>query len=607
MIATGPGDDWSATSAALAGVETIVAWRWRAGATPPAVPAGVRLAPVAAAGLSAAANAGLAVASAPVVAFLRAGDRPPAGWAEAHLREHDAGAGIVAAATDPGLGAAWVGLRPAAAPAHAGRHLSAARPLLLELGGLDDRLHDLDVAGVELVARAAEAGARVSARDDLLVSGPLDTEAAGQSAVVLDALLDGRPELTVGPRRAALRLRWSGSDGPRARFARGRGLPALPTADLDRVGLPAPAPAERPAVTVIVPFAGSADAAKRLLAALRAIDLRPGDEIVVADNSREPSVPAGEGHRVVRATAEPSSYHARNAAAETATTDWLFFTDGDCRPAPWLLDAFFAEPVDERCGALAGAVLSAPHDGAWAERYAEWAGVLSQPRMLEHPYLPGAVTANLLVRRAAYDDAGGFCEDIRSGGDREFCWRLQDRGWTLGWRPHAAVEHHHRASMKGLLRQFARYGSGAGWLARRRGDTDEAWTRPSPRLLEAFVRDLATARPESAGMRAAWAACALAGAAGRLTSNRPRPPRPHPGDTVGLAAVWPPETPVAGPPASVEAARRAARPARTDPERPVVYAEDDAALDRLRALPRRGADAAVRHRIGDRRTVVLGD
>ena len=47
---------------------------------------------------------------------------------------------------------------------------------------------------------------------------------------------------------------------------------------------------------------------------------------------------------------------------------------------------------------------------------------------------PGAATANLLVRRAAWAAVGGFLEGIRSGGDFEFCWRVADAGGRLEFR-----------------------------------------------------------------------------------------------------------------------------------------------------------------------------
>src|SRR3954451_4750968 len=49
----------------------------------------------------------------------------------------------------------------------------------------------------------------------------------------------------------------------------------------------------RPAVSVIVPFAGSTTEAEKAVAALQRLRLRPGDQVIVADNS--PGDPRPDG------------------------------------------------------------------------------------------------------------------------------------------------------------------------------------------------------------------------------------------------------------------------------------------------------------------------
>ena len=144
--------------------------------------------------------------------------------------------------------------------------------------------------------------------------------------------------------------------------------------------------------------------------------------------------------QVVRASGESSPAHARNAGAAHATRDWILFLDADCEPAPDLLDAYFSAPVDARVGALAGVVVPAAAPRSVAERYATARNFLGQEAHLAHPYLPRAVAANLLVRRAAFEALGGFVEGVRAGEDTDFSWRLQQAGWLLEPRP-ARVAH----------------------------------------------------------------------------------------------------------------------------------------------------------------------
>ena len=49
----------------------------------------------------------------------------------------------------------------------------------------------------------------------------------------------------------------------------------------------------RPKVSVIVPFAGGVEDAERLAESLALLELGPGDEIVVADNSARGVLPRG--------------------------------------------------------------------------------------------------------------------------------------------------------------------------------------------------------------------------------------------------------------------------------------------------------------------------
>lgn len=349
----------------------------------------------------------------------------------------------------------------------------------------------------------------------------------------------------------------------------------------------------RPSVSVIVPFHGDAAAARALLAAVRAVELQPGDEVLIADNTLD-EVCARQAPEAFATVVKRSPYGARNEAAERARGAWLLFTDSDCRPRTDVLDAYFAgPPLGERCGAVAGEVVAASGGHGLVARYAAARGHLSQAAHLRHAYRPMAVTANLLVRAQALRAVGGFAEGVRSGGDADLCWRLQAAGWTLEHRPSAVVEHEHRETLWGLLRQIARYSAGAAWLERRHPGSSAA-ARP------AIVRDLARAlagtvvfplrgEPERGAFKALDAAFVVAQAAGFAAGNRyPRPPGTEPAGLT-VANVWPhPGDEPASPGERVEAARRpliADWPASRTAEA-VYYGEDDGAA-------RRALDALV--------------
>src|SRR5260370_14188178 len=118
----------------------------------------------------------------------------------------------------------------------------------------------------------------------------------------------------------------------------------------------------RPRVSVIVPFHGDEAAASETMQALRALELREGDELLVADNTAGGVLATrfAEGFRTAR-TRQP--YSARNEAAARARNAWLLFTDADCRPERNLLDAYFDPAPDRPVGVLAGEVVAASAGG----------------------------------------------------------------------------------------------------------------------------------------------------------------------------------------------------------------------------------------------------
>jgi GT2 family glycosyltransferase len=257
----------------------------------------------------------------------------------------------------------------------------------------------------------------------------------------------------------------------------------------------------RPAVSVVMPFAGDQAAAAAAIEALLWLELLPGDELILADNSGT-AVERG-GVEVIRATRERSPAHARNAGAARARNDWVLFLDADCRAPRDLLDAYFAEPVADDVAALAGEVVAMVADDTLAARYGSARSFLSQQAHMNHPYRPRAVAANLLVRREAFEQVGGFYEGVRAAEDTDFSWRLQEAGWRLDLRRGAWVEHRYRATLGDLRRQWRGYAAGRAWLARRYEGFEpqpavaRAFGRARGRFRRSAVALLPESRPES--------------------------------------------------------------------------------------------------------------
>jgi mycofactocin glycosyltransferase len=222
----------------------------------------------------------------------------------------------------------------------------------------------------------------------------------------------------------------------------------------------------RPGVSVVVPFAGSAAQANEVIAMLRGLRTTPRDELILADNSGTAPV-AADDVRVVRADGEASPSHARNAGAAAATCDWILFLDSDVHVPAGLLDVFFAEPIATAAGAVTGDIAGIPDTRTLAARYGTARNFLGQRSHVNNPFRPRASSANLLVRRAAFQQVGGYTEGIWAAEDTDFTWRLQDAGWRLQFNPQAVVQHAYRQKLSELGRQWRGYAAGARWLSRR--------------------------------------------------------------------------------------------------------------------------------------------
>jgi GT2 family glycosyltransferase len=149
---------------------------------------------------------------------------------------------------------------------------------------------------------------------------------------------------------------------------------------------------------------------------------------------------------------------ARNAGAVIAQGEVLAFTDDDCEPdAEWLvrLRRVFASG---KYAATGGPNLP-PAPRNWREAVVCAAPGAPSHVMLtdeEAEHLPGC---NIAVTKAAFDHIGGFDPQFQTAGDDvDFCWRLRDAGFRLGFAPGAFVWHWRRPSVSAFLRQQIGYG-----------------------------------------------------------------------------------------------------------------------------------------------------
>jgi hypothetical protein len=234
----------------------------------------------------------------------------------------------------------------------------------------------------------------------------------------------------------------------------------------------------RPPVDVVVPFRGTELERDELRGRLARLKRRPGDSVLIVDNTpgQERAEPEervladrGDSVRVLVGPGLRVPAAARNRGAARGAADWILFLDDDVEPSGDLLDRYFEAEPQGRTALLAGGVRDepVPGDGRPVARYAYIRAATSQDDTLRFGEWGFPKTANLAVRRAAFEAAGGFRLGIRAGEDSDLTYRLRDAGWGVERRESASVVHRSRRSLRSFVVQKATHGSGGAWIDRR--------------------------------------------------------------------------------------------------------------------------------------------
>jgi len=214
-----------------------------------------------------------------------------------------------------------------------------------------------------------------------------------------------------------------------------------------------------PRVSVVVCSCNGARTIDDCCASLRQLDYPDFEVIVVDDGSTDGTgaIAREHGFRVIR-TENRGLSSARNAGLEAATGEIVAYIDDDVRPDPHWLTYLVSTFMRTRHAGVGGPNIAPSGDGRIADCVANAPGnpthVLLSDQEAEH--IPGC---NMAFRKAALQAIGGFDPQFHAAGDDvDVCWRLQERGWTLGFNPAAMVWHHRRSSIRAYWKQQKGYG-----------------------------------------------------------------------------------------------------------------------------------------------------
>ena len=255
------------------------------------------------------------------------------------------------------------------------------------------------------------------------------------------------------------RLRLFLDDLVRKGFLETRGIPPL---------------TQIPSVSVIIPVHNRPDEIRACIEALLRLDYpREKLEILVVDDAstdHTPEVVSGLPVTLIRLLENKQAPFCRNLGARRACGEILAFIDSDCLASPsWLKELV---PVfNDRTVAAVGGKVDSYYDRKGLDRYEQVMSSLNGgdwPRRSKEKepffYVP---SCNLLVRKEVFLSVGGFQEELVVGEDVDLCWRLQDQGHPVEYRPVGIVYHRHRNRLKAFCCRRFDYGTSEPLLQKR--------------------------------------------------------------------------------------------------------------------------------------------
>jgi O-antigen biosynthesis protein len=216
---------------------------------------------------------------------------------------------------------------------------------------------------------------------------------------------------------------------------------------------------ECPRISVVVCSYNGSRTLRECCDGLQRLDYPDYEVIIVDDGSTDETEAIARQYpfNVIR-TENKGLSSARNTGLGAATGEIVVYLDDDAYPDPQWLKYLAAAFMSSDHVGIGGPNITPADDGSAAQCVSNAPGnpihVLISDVEAEH--IPGC---NMAFRRSALEAVGGFDSNFRiAGDDVDLCWRLQSRGWKLGFSPGAVVWHHRRNSVRAFWKQQLNYG-----------------------------------------------------------------------------------------------------------------------------------------------------
>lgn len=224
-----------------------------------------------------------------------------------------------------------------------------------------------------------------------------------------------------------------------------------------------------PKVSVVVASYNGGRTLKVCLDSLVRLNYPNYEVILVDDGSTDTSPEIASLFKTVRYLRQTNHglSVARNTGINAATGEIVAFTDSDCRADEDWLYYIVGDLLTSRFTGMGGHNFLPPEDSPAAAAVLVSPGgpahVMLNDRLAEH--IPGC---NMVFYKWALDEIAGFDPIFtKAGDDVDVCWRLQQRGYRIGFNPAGFVWHYRRSTVKAYLKQQRGYGEAEALLVRK--------------------------------------------------------------------------------------------------------------------------------------------
>lgn len=217
-------------------------------------------------------------------------------------------------------------------------------------------------------------------------------------------------------------------------------------------------------ISVVMPLGGFDELATVQIRAVTEQASQLGAEVVLSLNRQDEVTGRAlrafvdglhyDGLRVVPSHERAGAAHARNAGARASRGDVIAFCDAD----DLVLHGWLAAIVEgcEHHDAVGGRLV----EDHFPDPDARWrppATPDANPSFLGVTYI---VSANMAIRRSAFDEVGGFDETLTRCEDIAISWALLEAGRSIGYVAGAQVAYRHRTGLTPMMKQHFMYGRG---------------------------------------------------------------------------------------------------------------------------------------------------